>query len=360
MVTTRTPAAGATLSAAAIAWCAIVGASFLQTYTRTQGVAAFLAHPSLNAGAFFKPYYSLYSLARKYISPRTVIADNQAGFVPFMLHADNIDDLGICSRFYAELPTTDVIFTEVGRYQPLTPASPRRAGEAYLIYQDAQFLLVRRQLLRAANSFEPRVLLGGYYELLDSDEQGDNAIFRRTGLPADAFQTTPDAFLEDLAHVSYVKSAAVDDVAIAPSHLLEALPWLKNQAGYLRVKGKTRATVTFGSEDEPVRLISVEGLAADAPATFDLFLKTAAGQEVDHEQVCVDAGETKSLSVRLPAGSYASSMEVVVTSDPSRDVVARLTDVRVLGQRPALQRYVTTHLEFPKPGPSTAPSLRTR
>jgi hypothetical protein len=35
-----------------------------------------------------------------------------------MLDLENIDELGICSRFYAQLPTRDVFFTEVGRYAP--------------------------------------------------------------------------------------------------------------------------------------------------------------------------------------------------------------------------------------------------
>src|SRR5690349_21873210 len=38
---------------------------------------------------------------------------------------------------------------------PISPAGPMRAGEAYLLYQDAQYLLVRSELLRHTNDVEP-------------------------------------------------------------------------------------------------------------------------------------------------------------------------------------------------------------
>src|SRR5262249_55120983 len=157
--------------------------------------------------------------------------------------------------------------------QPLTPAAPKRAGEAYLLYQDARFLLVRRQLLRAANRVEPATLLGGYYEVLDKDEEGDNVIYRRTMLSPGPFQTQPETFLEDLAHVSYVQSATVNGSTIAPDRMLKELPWLSNQAGLLSFNGRILASATFGSEDEPVHHLNVEGFAADAPATLDVVLK---------------------------------------------------------------------------------------
>ncbi len=68
-----------------------------------------------------------------------------------MLDLDNVDDLGICSRFYAELPTTDVWFTEVGRYAPLTDRRSLRATDAYLLYRDVPFVMVRDDLIRNAN-----------------------------------------------------------------------------------------------------------------------------------------------------------------------------------------------------------------
>ena len=77
---------------------------------------------------------------------------------------ENIDDLGICSSFVAGLPTTDVYFTGVGRYSPLTDQPILRAAHAYLLYQDVQFVIARADLLWRANGDRwPDTLLDGYF-----------------------------------------------------------------------------------------------------------------------------------------------------------------------------------------------------
>src|SRR5262249_31085268 len=232
------------------------------------------------------------------------------GFVPFMLNVNNIDDLGICSRFYAELPTTDVIFTEVGRYQPLTPAGPKRAGEAYLLYHDTQFLLVRSELLRHTNRREPRSLLGGYFELVDKDDDGDNVVYQRTGLSAETFQTMPDVFLEDLAHVSYITSASIDGQPIASRKILEALPWLGNETGSFTFTGQTTASVVFGLSDEPVYHLSIEGLRASAPSTLDVALRSSTGRIVAHETMAVPERKSSRLWLDLPDGTRAMQLDL--------------------------------------------------
>jgi hypothetical protein len=133
---------------ASIVWCAVLGAAFTRTYIEANNAKSFWRQPSREASAYFRPYYSLYTVAQEQIAPGTVVADNQAGFLPFMLDLENIDDLGICSRFYADLPTTDTFYTEVGMYEPLTAGRVMHAGEAYLLYQNAQYLLVRSDLVR--------------------------------------------------------------------------------------------------------------------------------------------------------------------------------------------------------------------
>jgi hypothetical protein len=115
-------------AAVAIVWMLLVASSFSDEYRRVERRENFLTAPTLDPGAFFKPYWAVYTQLRDKVPAGTVIADNQAGFVPFMLDAENIDDLGICSRFYAELPTRDVFFTEVGRFMPLTNHDARSAG----------------------------------------------------------------------------------------------------------------------------------------------------------------------------------------------------------------------------------------
>jgi hypothetical protein len=351
IATRRWPRLAVAASFALILLCAFDGVAFVRTYSALQQADLFLERPSLSVASYFRPYYSLYARTKRRIPARTVVADNQAGFIPFMLNVDNIDDLGICSRFYAELPTTDVIFTEVGKYQPLTPAVPKRAGEAYLLYQDARFLLVRSELLRHTNGIEPATLLGGYFELVDKDEDGDNAVYKRTALSAEPFQTTSDAFLEDLAHVSYVESASVDGKPIAPREMLDNLPWLGNLTGSLTFTGKTFTTVIFGPRDETVYHLSIEGLRVDAPSALDVWLRSSNDRIVAHETLAASAGESKRLWVDLPAGTSAMRLDLQIASDAPGPVTARLTDVRVLGQRDAPRHFIRTHLIFPKPRP---------
>jgi hypothetical protein len=347
------PRAAAVACVVSIGWCAWSGVAFFNRYRDVQRVQSAVAHPSLAAASYFGPYYSAYEMARDRVPRGDVIADNQAGFVPFMLDASNIDDLGICSRFYADLPSTDLVFTEVGKYQPLSPAPPRRAGEAYLLYQDVRFLIVRGDLLRSTNGVVPPTLLGGYFELEARDERGDNLLYRRTTLPADTFRTDPRSFLEDLAHVSYVRSASVDGTSIGPGSMLAALPWLGNGTGYVHFKGHSQQAALFGVLDEEVYQVTVEGLTADARARFDLVLMSADGCEVAHETRELVAGVTERFSIDLPPGARASRLEIDFTAaDPARDVTARLTDIRVLGQRQPLRQFIDARLRFPagRPG----------
>jgi hypothetical protein len=99
-----------------------------------------LTAPSLDAARFFAPYYQIYLEARKYAEAGDTIAYNQPGFVPFMLGACNIDDLGIVTKCYAKLPTTDMVFTEVGRHSPLTGRPVLTASETYTLSRAPRLL----------------------------------------------------------------------------------------------------------------------------------------------------------------------------------------------------------------------------
>jgi hypothetical protein len=114
-------------------WCVSLGGvayGFERSYERAEGRQSWLAAPGFDPARYFAPYYEIYLAARPHVGRGDTIAYNQAGFVPFMLGARNIDDLGICTKFYAKLPTTDIVFTEAGRYSPLTGAAARRASDA--------------------------------------------------------------------------------------------------------------------------------------------------------------------------------------------------------------------------------------
>jgi hypothetical protein len=119
-----------------------------------------------------------------------------------MLNLENIDNLGICSRFYAHLPVRDLFFTEVGHYAPLRANPSIGAEEAYLLYQDVPFVIQRGDLLRAANSGRtPPELMGGYYLLLV------RTVGQRRHLRAnqrDASNGRSPAVFRELAHTAYV------------------------------------------------------------------------------------------------------------------------------------------------------------
>jgi hypothetical protein len=328
-------------------WCATVGALFTRTYIQVNSGRSFLQQPSREVGAYFRPYYSLYTLARQNIAPGTLVADNQAGFLPFMLDLENIDDLGICSRFYAELPTTDTFFTEVGKYQPLTAGRVMRAGEAYLLYQNAQYLLVRSDLLRAANGEHlPASVLDDYYELLARDDVGNNAIYRRTTRPAERFRESANAFLENLAHVSYLTAAVVDGEPVSRRSYVARFPYLHDGQAMVDFTRATSLQFDFGRGDEPARHVSVRSVSVSEPATLVLALRSD-NVVVWTETVDLDAGQAKGLWFDLPDGTRASSFELRLTAANSRPATVKLTDVRVLGQTARLSTFIASRLTFP-------------
>ena len=140
-----------------VGWCGVRAEAFERSYETTQN-ASWLRHPSLDTRHFFKGYDDVLAVAAEYVPPRTLIAYNQAGFVPFMLDLHNIDNLGVATKFYAELPSTDVVFTEVGRYTTLTNTRSIRATDAYLLDPDVPFLFAGYN-----SGLAPPELIDGYY-----------------------------------------------------------------------------------------------------------------------------------------------------------------------------------------------------
>ena len=129
------PRLAAVACAMSLGYAGVVAVRFFDSYALDEKAESFVRSPSLDLHRFFWPYYGLYEMARRLMLPGEVVAYNQSGFVPFMLDVNNIDDLGICSRFPADVPSTDIYFTEVGRYSPLTNKKTLRPVEAYFLYQ---------------------------------------------------------------------------------------------------------------------------------------------------------------------------------------------------------------------------------
>ena len=90
-----------------------------------------------------------------------------------MVNLPNIDNLGTCTQVFAELPTTDVIFTEVGRYSPMTPKPVLRASDAYLMYRAPTFIAEPGDWMQKANHGGiPSQIFGGRYRLLAGPRAG--------------------------------------------------------------------------------------------------------------------------------------------------------------------------------------------
>jgi hypothetical protein len=348
----RHPRIGRAAALAAIAWIGVAAVGFLHTYSTTQPAGGFLTARSFSVERFFVPYYGLYETARRWVHPREIVAYNQAGFLPFMLDLTNIDDLGICSRFHADLPTTDVYFTEVGRYVPLTNHHAVHAAHAYLLYRDARFVMARTDLLRGANLGSiPHTLLNGYYEIVATDAGEQNAIYRRTEKPAGPFLTDPSTFAENLAHVSYLRRASINGIRIDPEDYAGRFPFLHGEMGRVGIPRKLQIDLLFADADEQVREIAIEGVRADRRSVLRLTLLASDGHVVRLETTTVEANQSQAVGVALPEGSRAARLILDLTTEDGGDARASISDLRVQGQRPALARYITGRLSFARAPP---------
>jgi hypothetical protein len=342
------PRLAAALCLGLLVYSGVTAARFVATYNEGQSVPSFLHGPSRDLHRFFWPYYGLYEMARTLMGPGEVVAYNQAGFIPFMLDLNNIDDLGICSRFPAEVPTTDLYFTEVGRYVPLTNKRTLRPVQAYVLYRDAQYVMSRTDILARANHGTiPPALFGGHYELVGMDAARLNAVYRRTAQNGGQPAIAPRLFAENLAHVSYVRRARIDSAEIPPAEYIRRLPFLHDDGAMVPLTGRFELLVDYAERDEPVTALSIAELRADVPAEIELRLLGQDQRLISREVVSIEANQSRSIHVEMPPGTAASRIFVGVSSTSGLSGRVWIEDLRVQGQRPALEAYIARHLRFP-------------
>jgi len=324
-----------------VASFAVSGWRFIGTYERAEHQQRWYAAPSLDPGRYFQRYFTLVEYLQPRVPPGTLIAFNQAGFVPFMLDADNIDNLGICSRFIAELPTTDVFFTEVGRYSPLTNKPVFRASDAYLLYREPIYLIEPADLLRAANSaVEPDLVLDGRYRRVWEDRAHLNAVYERTTASARAFKSKR-SFLENVVHVSYLQRAQLGAREVPPAGYRDAFPFLYDRIGYLQVTGSQHVALTFAHENLPVRQLYADELKADHPMAITFQLWSTEGALRFTRRLVMDSVQAVRLNEPLPEGLRAATLTIDLnTLDSAPQAVLRLRDVRLQGQTPQLAAYL--------------------
>jgi hypothetical protein len=332
-------------AAVAIVWMLLVASSFSDEYRRVERRENFLTAPTLDPGAFFKPYWAVYTQLRDKVPAGTVIADNQAGFVPFMLDAENIDDLGICSRFYAELPTRDVFFTEVGRFMPLTNKDARSAGVSYLVYRRPALIIEREDLLRPSNNLEiPPYLLGGAYQLWFEDSVRNAAVYAPTASDVSAYRRDRRLYLENVAHLSHLSRVTENGRNLTFTESEHALAFVHEGWRELVVTRDYSLELHFDTGAVPVYELHIERLRSAEPAVVALTLWDGKGVSVHEERVELHAREWSGLHVVLPAPVAAATATLSITGPPEGTTKVVVDDLRVQAQPLPLERYVAERI----------------
>jgi len=339
------PQLGWAMAVTAALWCGQRAAAFERVYERTERQVSWLRHPSLSTAHYFGRYYEVLQRSSAYVHLGARVAYNQSGFLPFMLDLENIDELGICSRFYAQLPTRDVFFTEVGRYAPLTPKPIVEGTEAYLLHRDVQFVIQGVKLLRGANSGRvPEQLMGGYYTLVDTIE-GSEAIYRRTERDASEYKREPRLFTENLAHAANVRQASLDGQPVPYRDIPHSFDFLEGSTKLIGFTSQYTLDVQFGDTDLDVSEVAVSEAQATDPVSVIFELQSATGEVRHATRLDLTPKVTRQLLVRLPEPVRASRLHVTVLGPPVRTTVS-FSDVRILGQTPKLSAYIRRTLTF--------------
>ncbi len=336
--TIRSRAAWA-IVAAFVVWCPMVAVKAAAMDDRLEYRHSWWRHPSLSHELYFSQYLRLYDDLKTFVRPGTRIAYNQAGFVPFMLDADNLDDLGICSRFVARLPTTDVTFTEVGRYSALTNRMPLRAAHAYVLAIAPDFIVGPYDNLESANGGAiPDAVLRSHYRRILVDRHAQAVVYKRTSDALGEFRTNPHLFLENVAHPSHLLRG-YDGEVIARGEFLRRLPFLADGALDRSFNGRVTYDATFASSDEPVYELDVMAVWARTDVRMAISLLNARGQVVARDERVVGSRGTNVFR-EWPEGIRASQVSLELEASDPRPTRVILHDLRVQGQTPELAAYV--------------------
>ncbi len=333
---------GWAMTAALVLWLGVGDVAFARQYLETSWRTSWWQHPTLKAPDFFRPYYEVYAVASRYVRPGDRMAYNQAGFVPFMLDADNIDDLGICSPFYAQLPTRDVIFTEVGRYAPLLERPVIEATSAYLLYQDVRFIIVPGGLLRTSHDgHTPDSLLGGHYRYIDGTTAGGMYV---RDADISEYQSNVRLFTENLAHIANVGAVVENGRPIPPEERAARFGFLRQEGGSLVFTGDERLDVVFGDRDQDVSHLYIDRMVSDRPVTLTIQLGSVSGIVEFERRAELKPGIAQRIDEQLPYTAAAAHLTLSLSGPPSPTHV-ELDDMRVLGQSKQLLTYLQRHLE---------------
>ncbi len=341
-----------------LAWVAAVAIAAQSAITAHAFEHSYVAQPnetprqnfwktrSLSADHFFRPEYDLLQALRPLVRPHEHISYNQAGLIPFALDLENVDTLGICSRYYAELPARDVIYTEVGRYEPFTEAPVVTARGAYLLTRAPDLIVDSTIPLRRVNAgVVPPAILAGHYAISTIDASGLKAIYRRTGQPAEEYRRGPDSFLINLAHVAYVKRATAGSEVLTGRGVVDGLPFLRGEHVLVSVDDKSGWQIMLGNPTAVARYLYIGAIRAERPGILHVTLRAPDGRAVLRAEVAIDR-QYRMWSAPLSPPSGVAEMELELIMDDARRQPVYLADVRLMGQTPELRAFVSSQVRF--------------
>jgi hypothetical protein len=351
LAVTRIPGRAAWVAAAVVMlWSGAAAATFVTAYKNMAHWPIFWTEPrAAGTSAWVRPYGDLLDAARGLLRAGDRVAYNQAGILTYMFDLENIDDLGLCSRFVARLPTSDIEYTSVGRHSPLRNQPVLYTAHAYVLYRNVRFLVTRTNLLQAANGGQiPNLLLGGYFRHVMTDASGTNAIYARTEKSAIAYQEDPARFTENLAHTSRLVGASIEAEQIEPRDFYSRFPFLRERHGRLPFDTATQLNLVFGAEDEEVAALYIRRVTVSSPATMTIALFDGDGREVARKEIEMITSRRRSVFERFDPRIRARAISIGFTTKGGGGQVM-LDDVRVEGQSGALREYVRQNLQFPAP-----------
>ncbi len=332
-------------AALTIVWCGAVASAFASTYVSSEKKPLFWAEPRGGQAAWLGRYYDVVTVGRGLIHRGARVAYNQAGLLPYLLDVENVDDLGICSGFVARLPTTDVYYTGVGRYSPLTDQPVLRTAQAYLLYQDVQFVIAPLDLLVKANhDGVPDAILDDYFTRIPSDALHQNVIYRRSAKPAGDYRRDSTLFAENLAHTSRLLRADIGGRQIDSDRIGPDLPMFRELTTARTFTGDLRIDLAFARRNEDAHAFYVSAITSNVPLTLTLSLSDDQGRQTLRKVYALESG-TRGVFDRFPAAAPAVAMTLDFDV-PGTDDTVTIADVRLEGQSAALKAYLSRNLRF--------------
>ena len=333
------PRAAVALSLAWIVGMGIAAARFTESYSSTLALPSFLHAPSRDLHLFFRPYlwvlrnhpargpcrldHGLQPGRAASVSSRPEQHRRSRSLLPVLCLAAQ---------------STDVYFTEGGRYVALTNKPRLRVHEAYLLYRNAQFILSGTDVLRRANgSVIPSRLLGDRYQLATTDAGHDFAVYRRIEQPPEGIAAAPRTFVENVAHVWYLSTCGHRRSASRARDYAWRFPFLRDGTANFQFTGSFSIDVQFARADERVYAVSIDEVRATRQASLAITLLATGGRIVDKLVVPLEAGHSRRVAAELPDGTTASRVVVELSTGHGVTAAGRISDLRVEGQTPALE-----------------------